>query len=124
MEYITGRISLFILFRLYWANYGKWYTGNIREVVYENVNKILKCRTSLLGFHMYKCMQCSRVRLMPLLPEKGLKKQFRYYVLNSKKNTKVKEQVQNEDIKTLALASALAFYKLRLDILHIKKVIL
>ena len=65
MEYITGKISLSIIFRLYWANYVKWYTGNIREVVYENVNKILKCRTPLLGFHMYKCMRCGRVRLMP-----------------------------------------------------------
>jgi hypothetical protein len=65
MEYITGKISLSIIFRLYRANYVKWYTGNIREVVYENVNKILKCRTPLLGFHMYKCMRCSRVRLKP-----------------------------------------------------------
>ena len=44
MEYITGKISLGIIFRLYWAKYVKWYTGNIREVVYENVNKILKYR--------------------------------------------------------------------------------
>ena len=65
MEYITGKISLSIIFRLHWANYVKWYTGNIREMVYENVNKILKCRTPLLGFHMYKCIRCGRVRLMP-----------------------------------------------------------
>ncbi len=35
MEYVMGKISLSIIFRLYWVNYDKWYTGNIREVVYE-----------------------------------------------------------------------------------------
>ena len=30
-----------------------WYTGNIRDVVQENLDKILK--SPLLGYHMYKC---------------------------------------------------------------------
>ncbi len=53
------------IFLLYWASYLAWYTGAIRSVVIENVNKILQCRTPLLGYHMYKCKNCSNVRLMP-----------------------------------------------------------
>jgi len=65
VEYITGKITLREIFLLYWASYLAWYTGAIRSVVIENVNKILQCRTPLLGYHMYKCKNCSNVRLMP-----------------------------------------------------------
>lgn len=75
MEYITGKITLREIFFLYWSSYLAWYTGEIRAVVIENVNKtclpkrqrrqVLKCRTPLLGYHMYKCKNCSSVRLIP-----------------------------------------------------------
>jgi len=65
VEYITGKITLRAIFLLYWASYLAWYTGAIRSVVIENVNKILQCRTPLLGYHMYKCKNCSNVRLIP-----------------------------------------------------------
>ena len=65
MEYITGIITLQAIFSLYWASYCNWYQGTIRDAVIENVNKILKCRTFLLGYHMYQCPNCSSVRLIP-----------------------------------------------------------
>ena len=65
MEYITGIITLQAFFSLYWISYCNWYKGTIREAVLENVQKILKCRTFQLGYHMYKCPNCSSVRLIP-----------------------------------------------------------
>ena len=65
VEYITGKITLREIFLLHWASYMTWYTSKIRDVVIENVNKILKCRTPLLGYHMYQCRKCSNVRLIP-----------------------------------------------------------
>lgn len=65
MEYITGIITLQAIFSLYWISYCNWYKGTIREAVLENVQKILKCRTFQLGYHMYKCPNCSSVRLIP-----------------------------------------------------------
>ena len=55
MEYITGKIILLEIFLLYWGAYLLWYTGKIRDVVQEDVDKILKRRPPLLGYHMYKC---------------------------------------------------------------------
>jgi hypothetical protein len=65
MEYITGAISLQAIFILYWAAYCIWYQGEIREAVYENVEKIKKCRTPQLGYHLYLCPDCLSVRLIP-----------------------------------------------------------
>ena len=41
--------------------YGKW----IRPVVFENVRKVLACRTPVLGCHMYRCDQCGQIKLVP-----------------------------------------------------------
>lgn len=65
MEYFTGKITLYKIFSLYWLAYCNWYFGEIREVVNENVKKILSCRTAVLGFHLYACPKCSTVRLIP-----------------------------------------------------------
>ncbi len=65
MEYITGVITLQIIFRQYWDSYVKWYKGKIREAVIENVKKILKCRTAQLGLHAYRCPKCHEVKLVP-----------------------------------------------------------
>jgi len=65
MEYITGPITLQMIFSLYWKPYLKWYKEKIREAVYENVLKIMKCRTPQLGFHVYQCPKCSLVKLIP-----------------------------------------------------------
>ena len=65
MEIITGIITLQMIFYKYWKAYLKWYKGKIRKAVYENVGRILKCRTGKLGFHAYKCKKCRRVKLVP-----------------------------------------------------------
>ena len=65
MEYITGIITLQAIFSIHWTAYCNWYKGTIREAVLENVRKILKCRTFRLGYHMYRCPNCSSVRLIP-----------------------------------------------------------
>ena len=65
MQIVSGKISLQEIFGLYWGKYKKWYSGKIRDVVNENVTKMLKCRTPMLGYHMYKCKKCDNVRLIP-----------------------------------------------------------
>ena len=65
MEFISGHITLREIFLLYWDVYLLWRQDEVREVIKENVNKILACRTPLLGFHMYKCLQCDNIRLVP-----------------------------------------------------------
>lgn len=65
MEYITGAITLQFIFSSYWALYCSWYKGQIRDAVYENVQKILSCRTPMLGCHMYQCEKCNALRLIP-----------------------------------------------------------
>lgn len=65
MEYFTGVITLQYIFSQYWLFYVKWYTGKIREAVIENVSKILMCRTSALGFHVFQCKECKEVRIIP-----------------------------------------------------------
>ena len=62
MEVITGIITLQMIFSKYWQSFKNWYKGKIRKAVIDNVEKILKCRTGLLGFHAYKC------RYIPVLP--------------------------------------------------------
>ena len=65
MEVITGIITLQMIFKQYWDSYVKWHKGEIREAVYENVKKIMGCRTAQLGFHVYRCKKCGRVKLVP-----------------------------------------------------------
>ena len=65
MEYVTGKVTLRAIFALHWAAYCSWYKGVIRDAVYENVQKILSCRTFLLGYHLYQCPGCSAIRMMP-----------------------------------------------------------
>lgn len=65
MEYITGAITLQAIFFRYWKGYLAWYTGSIRDAVYENVLKIMQCRTPQLGFAVYKCPHCSKIKIIP-----------------------------------------------------------
>ena len=43
------------------AQYKRW----IRPVVFENVRKVLTCRTPVLGCHIYQCKDCGHVGLIP-----------------------------------------------------------
>ncbi len=65
MAYITGIITLQVIFSLYWTAYCHWYQATIRDAVSVNVNKLLKCRTFRLGYHLFKCPNCSAMRLIP-----------------------------------------------------------
>jgi len=65
MEYIRGGISLHNIFSLYWVSYLAWFEGTIRESVMENVQKLLKCRTPQLGYHLVQCPDCCDVRVIP-----------------------------------------------------------
>ena len=65
MEYVHGTVTLQTIFALHWVAYCSWYKGVIRAAVYENVQKILSCRTFLLGYHLYQCPNCEAIRIMP-----------------------------------------------------------
>jgi hypothetical protein len=65
MEYIIGVTTLQAIFTIHWVAYCTWYKGVIRPTVYENIKKILACRTPQLGYHLYQCPRCSDVRLIP-----------------------------------------------------------
>ncbi len=54
MEYITGVTTLQAIFTIHWLAYCDWYKGVIRPTVYENIKKILACRTPQLGYHLYQ----------------------------------------------------------------------
>ena len=43
------------------SSYGRW----IRPVVFDNVRKVLACRTPVLGCHVYKCAKCDHLQLIP-----------------------------------------------------------
>ena len=43
------------------AQYQRW----IRPVVFENVRRVLSCRTAALGCHVYACPECGHARLVP-----------------------------------------------------------
>jgi hypothetical protein len=58
------RFSLAMILGAHWwtfiEQYGKW----IRPVVFENVRKVLWCRSAALGFHVYSGLSCSYTRLV------------------------------------------------------------
>lgn len=59
------RYRLSAIFGAHWwdfvSSYGRW----IRPVVFDNVRKVLACRTPVLGCHVYKCPKCDRLELIP-----------------------------------------------------------
>ena len=48
-----------------WAGFVVQYKRWIRPVVFENVRKVLACRTPVLGCHIYQCKGCGHVELIP-----------------------------------------------------------
>jgi hypothetical protein len=61
----NARFSIASIFSHHWnefvAGFNKW----IRPVVFENVRKMLACRTPVLGCHVYRCKTCGHVELVP-----------------------------------------------------------
>jgi hypothetical protein len=43
------------------AQHKRW----VRPVVFENVRKVLACRTPVLGCHVYQCEGCGHVQIVP-----------------------------------------------------------
>jgi hypothetical protein len=62
----TGiRYHLASILAAHWADFvaqcGQW----IRPVVFENVRKVLSCRTPVLGCHVYECPRCGHTEVVP-----------------------------------------------------------
>lgn len=49
----------------HWDNFVNSYKKWIRPVVFENVRKVLSCRTPVLGCHIYRCKSCGHIELIP-----------------------------------------------------------
>lgn len=61
MEVITGSITIqtILLAHDNWIIFSSIYGSQIREVVYDNIHKILSCRKSL-GYSIYTCTKCGK----------------------------------------------------------------
>jgi len=50
---------------VHWLQFVAQYKRWIRPVVFENVRKVLACRTPVLGCHIYQCKGCGHIELFP-----------------------------------------------------------
>ena len=54
------------IFKDHWNNFvDKYKNITIRDVVFKNVNKILKCKTFSLGYTEYECPNCHKSLVVP-----------------------------------------------------------
>ena len=60
----TIRYRLAAILALHWAAFVESSTKWIRPVVFENVRKIMACRTPILGCHLYQC-RCGETKIVP-----------------------------------------------------------
>ena len=61
----TIRYRLTAILATHWWDFVRTYGRWIRPVVFENVRKVLACRTAVLGCHVYACPSCDHVQLVP-----------------------------------------------------------
>jgi hypothetical protein len=59
------RYRLTSILAAHWWDFVRRYSRWIRPVVFENVRKVLACRTPVLGCHVWECEDCGHVKLMP-----------------------------------------------------------
>lgn len=59
MEFISG-CSIKNIVQKHWPSVFQKCKTNVRDAIIINVAKVLACRTSLLGFHEYKCQKCGK----------------------------------------------------------------
>jgi len=59
------RYHIASILALHWAGFVRQYKGWIRQVVFENVRKVLSCRTPVLGCHVYEGKGCGHVQVVP-----------------------------------------------------------
>jgi len=59
------RYRLTAILAAHWWGFVRRYSRWIRPVVFENVRRVLACRTPVLGCHVWECEGCGHVKLMP-----------------------------------------------------------
>ncbi len=59
------RYHITAILAAHWVQFVAQYKRWIRPVVFENVRKVLACRTPVLGCHIYQCKGCGHVELIP-----------------------------------------------------------
>jgi len=59
------RYHIAAILAAHWIQFALQYKRWIRPVVFENVRKVLACRTPVLGCHIYQCKNCGHVELIP-----------------------------------------------------------
>lgn len=59
------RYHIAAILAAHWIQFVVQYKRWIRPVVFENVRKVLACRTPVLGCHVYQCKGCGHVELIP-----------------------------------------------------------
>ena len=66
---VKNRKTLFTIkqiFKDWWNKFLENYPNlNIRDVVYSNVNRMLKCRTWDMGYAVFKCPDCGNEKIVP-----------------------------------------------------------
>ena len=59
------RYHIAAILAAHWIQFVAQYKRWIRPVVFENVRKVLACRSPVLGCHIYQCGSCGHVELIP-----------------------------------------------------------
>jgi hypothetical protein len=59
------RYHITAILAVHWLQFVAQYKRWIRPVVFENVRKVLACRTPVLGCHIYQCKGCGHLELIP-----------------------------------------------------------
>ena len=59
------RYHIATILAAHWIQFVAQYKRWIRPVVFENVRKVLSCRTPVLGCHLYQCKGCGHIELVP-----------------------------------------------------------
>lgn len=59
------RFHLAAILAAHWTDFVRQRREWIRPVVFENVRKVMACRTAVLGCHVYQCPGCGRMELVP-----------------------------------------------------------
>ena len=66
---INNRKVIFTIKQIFKDNWNKFLSDNpnikIRDVVYYNVNRMLKCKTTDLGFSLFVCEHCGKEKIVP-----------------------------------------------------------
>ena len=59
------RYHIAAILAAHWIQFVAQYKRWIRPVVFENVRKVLSCRIPVLGCHIYQCLDCGHIELIP-----------------------------------------------------------